>query len=158
MPRTISRCSGRRKRPYCPRWATILSARTMPTPGNLSSSAADAVLTLMRAVESRLSVVLMVNRSEPSLGADGPGGFTHEQNVIRQPTTSTKIKGDITQNQKRPRAKSGGVYEFGCVSRHSKVCHSTAPPLRSGRGTLILNRGGLERASMIHPFYQHPFA
>jgi len=47
MPRTISKCSGRRNDPCCSRCATIRSARTLPMPGSFSSSAVEAVLILI---------------------------------------------------------------------------------------------------------------
>src|SRR5205809_5471846 len=47
MPRTISKCSGRRNDPCCSRCATIRSARILPIPGSFSSSSVDAVLMLI---------------------------------------------------------------------------------------------------------------
>lgn len=46
MPRTIIKCSARRKRPYCWRWATMRAARAWPMPGRRSNSSGDAVLIL----------------------------------------------------------------------------------------------------------------
>jgi len=47
-PRTMSRCSGRRNGPYFSRCSTIRWANPLPIPGSVSSSAAEAVLILMR--------------------------------------------------------------------------------------------------------------
>lgn len=44
MPRTIIKCSGRRKGPNCWRCATIRSAIPSPIPGNCSNSCDEAVL------------------------------------------------------------------------------------------------------------------
>ena len=54
MPRTISRCSARRKGPYCVRCAMMRSAITLPTPGSFSSSRAPAALMFIREALSAL--------------------------------------------------------------------------------------------------------
>lgn len=55
-PRTIIRCSARRKGPYCVRCARMRSARTLPTPGSASRSRAEAVLMLIRFGAGRASI------------------------------------------------------------------------------------------------------
>ena len=47
IPRTIIRCSARRNGPYFSRCSTMRSARPLPIPGSVSSSFAEAALTLI---------------------------------------------------------------------------------------------------------------
>jgi len=89
-PRTIIRCSARRKGPYCARCARIRSASTLPTPGSASRSRAEAVFMLSRR-KSRMAL-LEIEFATESVEIARCDSLTHEQASNESPMTIDELR------------------------------------------------------------------
>ncbi len=90
MPRTIIKCSGRRKGPYCSRCATIRSAMPWPIPGSFSSSNREALLMFIDVARSALGKSGL-NRAVEFFGRGSVAQAEVERSVARM---TSAINGD----------------------------------------------------------------
>ena len=119
IPRTIIRCSTRRKGPCSSLYAMIRPAKTSPTPGSFSISATEAELMFILSASS----FWFATACGAMFSTDLLGISVHEQNAATQAVRSiTRVRGILYKVCEVIRCKLIQEHVRGFLGAQSRLC------------------------------------